>query len=186
MNPFREVAPIRTYKIKHANYRDYKPHLAKDFNHKCGYTDCSDFWFGGKDNFHIDHFIPWKKYTTDKPHLKTDYSNLVYCCSYVNIAKSDDEGPYLDPCNDDYNDHFQREDDGEIIPLSESAKYMYNRMKLYFERFRIIWILDQLEIRLNKLQAIIENSDNEEAKKMYISLSFEFNNYRKYLRRTNE
>jgi hypothetical protein len=77
MKPFRDFAPARTYTVKHSYYPDYKVPLSKDFNHRCGYTDCSDSWFGGKDNFHIDHFIPWKKHL-DIPGLKTDYSNLVY------------------------------------------------------------------------------------------------------------
>jgi hypothetical protein len=186
MKPFREIAPVRTYKDSHANYRDYKSYLAKDFNQKCGYTDCSDFWFGGKDNFHIDHFIPWKKHIADRPHLKTDYSNLVYCCSYVNIAKSDDEGHYIDPCNEDYNQHFQRENDGRIIPLTENARYMYKKMKLFLERYHIIWLLDQLDNKMDKIQKIIEMSDNQEAKDVYLQLSFIFNNYRKYLKKINE
>jgi hypothetical protein len=186
MKPFREIAPKRTYNGKHSEYRDYKSYLAKDFNRKCGYTDCSDFWFGGKNNFHIDHFIPWSKHMADKPHLKTDYANLVYCCSYVNIAKSNDEGTYLDPCNEDYNQHFQREDNGTIVPLTDRAKYMYNKMKLYLERYSIIWMLDQLDCKMNKLQSIIEISDNEEAKNIYVQISFIFNNYRKYLGKLDE
>ncbi|MDR2650705.1 MAG: HNH endonuclease [Prevotellaceae bacterium] len=186
MKPFRETIPQRTYTKTHSNYRDYKPYLAKDFNYRCGYTDCSDFWFGGKNNFHIDHFVPWKKHITDKPHLKTDYSNLVYCCSYVNILKSDDEGIYIDPCNEDYNQHFQRDDDGAIIPLTTNAKYMYNKLKLYLERYRIIWLLDQLDNKMDKLQTIIEMSDNNEAKVVYLQLSFAFNDYRKYLKKINE
>jgi hypothetical protein len=185
MKPFRDSAPTRTYTAKHSYYHDYKVPLSKDFNQRCGYTDCSDSWFGGKDNFHIDHFIPWKKHL-DRPSLKTDYSNLVYCCSYVNIAKSNDEGAlYLDPCNDDYNKHFQRTDNGIIIPLSKEAKYMYKKMKLSLRRFQIIWLLDQLESRMNKLQDIIEKSNDDIAKKLYISVSFEFNNYRKYLNNIN-
>ena len=186
MKLFREVTPVRTYTGIHKNYREYKDPLAKDFNYKCGYTDCSDSWFGGKNNFHIDHFIPWKKHETDKPHLKTDYSNLVYCCLYVNIAKSNDEGLYLDPCNEDYNKHFQREDNGIIIPLTESAIYMYNKMKLYLERYHIIWLLDLIDNKMDKLQAIIEISDNNAAKEIYLKLSFAFNNYRKYLKKENE
>ena len=185
MKPFREIAPVRTYSGTHANYRDYKPHLAKDFKHKCGYTDCSDLWFGGKNNFHIDHFLPWKKY----PHLKTDYSNLVYCCSYVNILKSNDEGTYLDPCNEDYNKHFQRDDDGNIIPLTEQAQYMYDKMKLYLNRFHIIWALDQLMYRISKLKGfkdiLMESNDNE-SKNLCLEVLFALENHIEYLRKINE
>ncbi|MGJ4789450.1 HNH endonuclease signature motif containing protein [Leptospira koniambonensis] len=130
--------------------------MAKDFNNKCGYTDCSDSWFGGKNSFHIDHFIPWKK----NPGLKTKYSNLVYCCSYVNILKSDDEGAYIDPCDIDYNLHFERDSNGNIIPKNTSveAKYMHSKLKLYLKRYQIIWKLEQLKLKMEKLIVAIRNS----------------------------
>lgn len=144
-NKFRQTAPIRTCKKTYANYESFKPYLAKDFNRRCGYTDCSDFWFGGSNNFHIDHFIPWKNYPK-RPNLKTDYSNLVYSCSYVNILKSNDEGDYIDPCDNDFNDHFDRYDDGSIVPKAASieANYMYKKLKLGMQRYRIIWLLDTI------------------------------------------
>lgn len=179
---FRDSSPSRRSGIKHrSNYRDYKSDLAKDFNRKCGYTNCSDFWFGGQGCFHIDHFKPWKKFP-NQPSLKTDYNNLVYCCSYVNILKSDDLGNYLDPCNVDYNIHFQRDLVGVIIPVSQDALYMYKKMKLYMERYRIIWMLDQLLDKKAKLKKIIESTDNAKAKDLYMKLSFEFDNYLTYLK----
>jgi hypothetical protein len=183
MNPFREITPIRTYTIKHTNYRDYKVPLAKDFKNRCGYTNCSDTWFGGRNNFHIDHFIPWKKHTHDLPHLKTDYSNLVYCCSYVNILKSNDEGLYLDPCNIDYNEHFYRDDVGNIFPVdnSESAKYMYQKLKLYLKRYGIIWLLDQLEAKKEQLFDLMQKYENQEIKDLYIQIDRKYVDYKKYL-----
>lgn len=162
MKPFREFTPQRTYKGQKTNYRDYKPYLAKDFRGRCGYTDCSDVWFGGQNNFHIDHFIPWKGAKTADI-LKTDYNNLVYCCSYVNILKSNDKGPYSDPCNVDFNELFYRDDMGNIHPFdgSDSAKYMYHKMRLYMARYSIIWMLDQLEVRMRKIAEIIEKRQDE-------------------------
>jgi hypothetical protein len=181
MKPFREIIPVRTYVVKHINYCNYKPHLAKDFNNRCGYTNCSDSWFGGRNNFHIDHFIPWKKHEHDMPHLKTDYANLVYCCSYVNILKSDDEGTYLDPCNVDYNKYFKREDDGTIIPLSIEAKYMYQKLKLYLKRYSIIWMLEQLEAKKEQLWSLIQNYDNSKIKELYIQIDRKYTDYKRYL-----
>jgi hypothetical protein len=186
MRLFREIAPARTYTNIHSNYHLYKPYLAKDFNYKCGYTDCSDFWFGGKNNFHIDHFIPWKKHIKDKPYLKTDYSNLVYCCSYVNVLKSDDEGTYLDPCDKDYNQHFQRENNGKIIPLTDSAKYMYKKLKLYLERYRIIWMLDQLDHKINILESIGNALYDEDIKKSHYLMLMEYRKYCTYLSKIDE
>ena len=55
-NKFRYNSPARTCVKIYTNYRSFKQYLAADFNSRCGYTDCPDFWFGGKNNFHIDHF----------------------------------------------------------------------------------------------------------------------------------
>lgn len=180
---FRNQSPKRTCTKSYSNYRSYKPYLVSDFNKRCGYTDCPDLWFGGPSSFHIDHFKPSKK----NPHLKTKYSNLVYCCSYVNILKSDDEAEYLDPCDVDFNDHFQRNSQGQIIPKSSSkvAKYMYRKLKLYLKRYEIIWKLDEIHKRMEKLKIAIENPKNSHIRKELLvleaELGMEFIKYIKYL-----
>ncbi len=186
MNKFREYkhTPTRTYTKKHRNYRDYKPFLEKDFKGRCGYTNCSQFWFGGRNNFHIDHFIPWKKNSTN-PELKTDYNNLVYCCSYVNILKSDNEGPFLDPCNVDYNDHFGRNSDGGIYPKTEQARFMYNTLKLYFPRYKIIWQLDRMKEKMTELENLksikTSNVKLKKINKLLEELRTMFTKYTDYL-----
>ena len=180
---FRIKQPKRTYTGKYSNYREYKPYLSEDFNHRCGYTDCIDSWFGGVDCFHIDHFLPKKKYI----HLATDYSNLVYSCSYVNILKSDDEGKYLDPCNEDYNQHFYRDEFGHIFPNPDSpnAIYMYSKLKLYLNRYSIIWTLEQIEKKLKKLTEIKKNVNKEseinEINNLITDLLKSFFKYKDYL-----
>lgn len=164
-NNFRNEHPKRTFEKTYAKYGSYKPHLAKDFFNRCGYTDCPDFWFGGTNNFHIDHFIPWKNYP-DKPELKTDYKNLVYSCSYINILKSNDEGDYIDPCDVDFNSHFERDGLGNIIPKKESvhANYMFKQLKLYMKWYQIIWVLELLFEKMEKLQIVIEDTDEGDLK----------------------
>lgn len=178
---FRINPPVRTFsEEKLADYRRYKDFLAKDFNYRCGYTDCSQFWFGGQRNFQIDHFKPISKF----PELKTEYFNLVYSCSYVNRAKSNDIGDYIDPCDTDYNDHFYRDAFGNIFPKESSApgKYMYRRLKLYLKRYGIIWVLDQLEQRMEQLRRLIELTDNADAKELFIEITMRYMDYKKYLR----
>ncbi len=179
---FREICPQSTYTGKeYSDYRRYKGILASDFNSRCGYTNCYDFWFGGQNNFQIDHFKPKSKY----PELETCYSNLVYTCSYVNRAKSDDDlDKYIDPVNEDYNTHFHRDELGNIYPIenSERAKYMYIKLKLYLKRYSIIWMLDQLEKRMYTLQELIEKTNNSEAKELFIQITMKYNDYKKYLR----
>jgi hypothetical protein len=183
-NSFRYISPKRTCTKTYKNYRSFKPHISKDFNNRCGYSDCSDFWFGGVSTFHIDHFKPFSK----NPTLETTYSNLVYCCSYVNILKSDDEGDYIDPCDVDFNDHFERSTDGSIKPKtgSKEAVYMFKKLKLNLARYRIIWMLDEIISRVDKLGELIENTTDPvlkvELKSLHSDLAREQNKYIKYLR----
>ncbi|HAY3552323.1 hypothetical protein KRE47_00155 [Elizabethkingia meningoseptica] len=178
---FRKISPIRTCKEVFTSYRKYKPYLRDDFKKRCGYVNCSDFWFGGSRTFHIDHFKPKSKF----PELETTYSNLVYCCSYVNILKTDDEEEYLDPCDINYNEHFERDNDGNIYPINESdrAKYMYGKLKLYLKRYQIIWMLDELSEKIDLLGDIINKGlgVSDDVKRMYIELNLKFHKYRKFL-----
>ncbi len=174
--PFRNYTPKRTYKKSHADYHTYKSFLEIDFCKKCGYTGCSQMWFGGRRTFQIDHLKPKSKY----PILINDYSNLVYCCSYVNRAKSDDDSPnYLDPCNEDYNIHFGRDDRGYIVPKSCQAQYMVEHLHLYLYRYAIIWNLDRLTDRIEQLRSF--TSPSNEVKELLNELYAEYYNYTKYL-----
>lgn len=183
-NKFRNISPKRTCSKVYKSYKSFKPFLADDFNKRCGYTDCPDFWFGGKNNFHIDHFKPFSK----NPQLATEYSNLVYCCSYVNILKSDDEGDYIDPCDVDFNDHFKRGKGGEILPKdsSKEALYMHSKLNLGLSRYSLIWKLDEIYDRLFKLQNEIKNPKNKDIKNdlriIHSELAEEFMTYLKYLK----
>lgn len=174
-HPFRNVAPIRTGTRKYSDFHKYKEKLAEDFHHKCGYTDCSEMWFGGKSAFQIDHIKPKSKY----PELANEYRNLVYCCSYVNRAKWDDDSPnYLDPCTEDFNVHFERNDYGCIVPKTPQGKYMAEHMQLYLIRYAIIWCLDQLTDRIAKLRSVNRTS---EVKDLLLELCLEKEDYLKYL-----
>ncbi len=183
-NVFRENNPQRSYDGEElSHYRKYKDILRTDFNKRCGYTDCPDFWFGGKTNFHIDHFLPKSKY----PEFETTYSNLVYSNPFVNIAKKDDEGDYLDPVVNDFNEHFFRDDFGNILPKNESepAKYMYKRLKLYLKKYGLIWMLDNIDEKINilsnKIKSLPDGDDKLELLQLYFELNEEFRKYKQYL-----
>ena len=187
-NYFRKTCPMRTCTKVYSNYSSYKKFLAKDFNHRCGYTDSSDIWFGGMTTFHVDHFRPLKDY----PGLKADYSNLVYSCSYVNILKSnDDPNKYLEPCLDDYNTHFFRNSSGQILPNlnSPKAKYMHEKLKLGLARYQVIWLLDNIFDRMKQLQNLAQNfaddsEDSVKINKLNFQLTAEFVKYFEYIRQT--
>ena len=179
MIEFRKQSPVRTCTRISKNYRSFKGDLASDFNQRCGYTDCSDFWFGGLTTFHIDHFKPHTQY----PDIKSDYSNLVYSCSYVNIAKSDLDNPnFLDPCDHDYNQHFHRNRNGSIIPISAEARIMYRTLKLYLLRYQIIWMLDEIDRRLTVISEINRNNPSTKAKELLAELVEHWIKYKDYLR----
>lgn len=184
---FRALVPVRSCNTSYSSYRQYKVHLAADFNNRCGYTNCHDMWFGGLSTFHIDHFKPHKKF----PHLKTSYENLVYSCSYVNILKSDDDPVnYLDPCSVDYNLHFYRDRYGTIFPVESSppAVYMHKKLKLGLARYRVIWMLEKLDALIGQLESL-ENSLPQEDEssiafyKLHYELSKEFRAYLHYLKK---
>ncbi len=184
-HPFRRATPTRTYTGPVlTSYRKYKESLAADFQRRCGYTDCRDFWFGGKSTFHIDHFKPKSKYA----HLECEYSNLVYACSHVNQAKSDDDSDdYLDPCDSDYNQHFGRDQDGNIVTLpgSQQAAYMYKKLKLYLRRYGVIWSLDRLEEKITELHSLLDRNPDAESRNELLEelnlVSREYHSYMKYL-----
>lgn len=175
---FRQLAPQRTCSKTFSVYRSYKKYLADDFNGRCGYTDSHHRWFGGASTFHIDHFQPHSKF----PVLKTQYSNLVYACSYVNILKSnDDPTNYLDPCATDYNEHFFRDHSGRIYPNPKSAQavYMHKKLKLGLARYQLIWLLEKCFKTMEQLEALAETlpsgSEQEQAiLKLYLELGKEF------------
>ena len=100
--------------------------------------------------FQIDHFKPYSKY----PELETEYGNLVYCCSYVNRLKSnDDNTKHLDPCDEDYNEHFFRNFDGRISGKTECGKFMTQKLSLNLSRYAIIWNIERLEQRIKLLKS---------------------------------
>lgn len=203
MKAFRSKHPTRTYTgTPKAKYSDYHNELREDFNHRCGYTDCSDKWW--QDGFHIDHFAPKKPRIKDAAKktkfalLEHEYSNLVYACPQINRAKKNDwpsDDPsitekdgkgYIDPCND-FNLYFERTDTGGIVPKDNpSAIYMWNKLKLYLLRYELYWRMEQLAIKKERLSVLSRtvNLPAEIAPEVLSAmndLEAEYNKYEKYL-----
>lgn len=171
MRKFRSKHPKRTYtgSVK-TDYKDYREHLRRDFNGRCGYTDCLDVWWG--DGFNVDHFAPKKPNVQDPAKFQkfaekiNIYKNLIYACPQVNRAKGNDwpsddpevnilgDKGYLDPCEVDFNDYFERTNSGWIVPQNNPiAKYMWTKLKLYLKRYEIYWRIEQIIINMQKLQS---------------------------------
>jgi hypothetical protein len=192
MKPFRLSIPNRTCTSTYSNYSSYKPYLRSDFRKRCGYCDDIDSLCGGARGFHIDHFRPQVPFS----HLKNEYRNLVYACPYCNGAKSndwpsgiedvavlDDGSGYLDPCDVDFDSHFERNDYGRIHPKTAVGKYMYKKLKLGLRRHQLAWAYEQLGNSLKELNSEIENLQPEgddyiEALKHHQRLTSEYLKYK--------
>lgn len=76
---------------------------------------------------------------------------------------------------------------GCIYPQQEceQAIYMYKKLKLYLARYSIIWILEQLELKLQKLFSLKENikkkENIDEINSVIADLSSSFFEYKQYL-----
>jgi HNH endonuclease len=172
VKPFRTAHPSRGCKITYKNYRSYKATLRKDFRRACGYCDDTDVYCGGTNAFHIDHFRPLKHFAN----LECVYANLVYACSYCNIAKSDDwpclgtdvsyskgQG-YVDPCDPSFLDHFERSDIGQITPKTDVGRYMFQQLKLGLRRHELIWLLRQLREKIAEVSKYCKEQKNRRSK----------------------
>lgn len=175
MGRLRGKQPERTCIKIYKNHRSFKPYLKKDFNERCGYCDAHHSWHGGSKFYQIDHFAPKGKF----PSLINEYYNLVYSCYYCNHAKFEkwisadhtinvinNEG-FIDPCNDEYENHLERDDGGNIIYKSSLGKYMYVNLELGLERHSIYWNLDSLKRQreeLMKLKRSFERNKNKREK----------------------
>lgn len=151
MKEIHKLKPERSAAGRHLEYgkKETKRQLAKDFNCCCGYCGDAHYYTGGVNSFHIDHFAPKSKFPDDC----NQYNNLVYSCPYCNISKSDkwvgatisenivDGVGFVDPCSLEYSEHLGRNEDGSIIYKTSIGKYMYNELKLYLERHKILYQL---------------------------------------------
>ena len=155
MQPVRNIVPKRTCSKTFKSYRKYKLYLQTDFHRRCGYCGDLDVLCGGIRGFQIDHFRP--KSCLHFKHLENDYSNLVYACPYCNRAKSNDwpagnsiesalngQG-YIDPCENEYDNHLARREDGSISPQTDVGKYMFEKLKLGLRRHQLAWKYEQHE-----------------------------------------
>lgn len=126
-----------------SHFERYKPYLRMDFECTCAYCQVWESQLGGKDDFHVEHILPKSK--PEYKHLERDPSNLLYACQICNGLKSDDVvSPsqkakgiyYVDPCVEDYNDHFNFID-GLMEPISDAAKHMVTMIDLNRDSVKI-------------------------------------------------
>lgn len=198
MSVFRNHTPIRrpiTTQVNH--YSEHRKDLKLDFKDRCGYCNGIDTW--RLMSFEIDHFIPQNK--NKKPFLtiktNTDYSNLIYACKSCNNSKSNkwatndenishqnDEG-FIDPCDKEYNKQFDRLAKGGIVPITKLGTWIFNELKLYKPQHEIIWNIEQLDILIDEINALLPTIINEKItanlKDRLLKVHEEYRSYTKQL-----
>ena len=189
MSVFRDKTPKRrelTTPVSH--YSKHKDNLKIDYLNRCGYCNSVDTWRFVW--FEIDHFVPRKYLKTIKD---TDYINLVYACRSCNNSKrakwpTKDEKKhnvnnkgFIDPCDDEYANQFDRTAKGRILPITNIGQWMYIALKLYKPQHEIIWSLDELYKLIQEIENILKNKPNNQLKDKLLDCYREFMVYSKKL-----
>lgn len=116
-------------------YTAFRPHVRQDFEYRCAYCLLEELWAGGEENFELDHFRPRSRF----PDRTDDFYNLYYACHPCNHLKADrwptpelEQGGIclVDLCQDDFEAHFLPQADGTWAPLTPSAAYTIDAMRL--------------------------------------------------------
>jgi len=189
MGVFRLHTPKRSSITRTvSDYKDHKDDLKRDYKDRCGYCDSIDTWRFIW--FEIDHFVP-KKYLNAIS--DTDYKNLVYSCRSCNNAKRakwpskdenipivGDEG-FIDPCDDKYNNQFERLSNGRILPKTNLGDWMYNALKLHKPQHEIIWNIHQIDLLIDKIEQLVDDNNDDELFKRLLNCYREFRKYVKAL-----
>jgi len=197
----RDKLPIRrpepTKSPNEGNWTAHKPDLREDFHSHCGY--CGSYDGYRHTWYEVDHFIP-KSLLEDKM-SNIEYSNLVYSCKFCNnkklakwpteditIPNANNKG-FIDPCDEEYDNHLYRTDEGGIMWSSDLGKWMWETAFKFDERDYALKLLWELNERRKLIDAfILELSKREEGSSEYKEikieaekLSFEYYKYDKAL-----
>ncbi|MCU0490095.1 MAG: HNH endonuclease [Chloroflexaceae bacterium] len=151
---------------RHSSYQRYKAYLREDFAYTCVYCGIHENEAGGPRYFSVEHYRPKSRF----PALTTSYPNLLYACGVCNSYKGDDwpsddpltdgEG-YLDPCEHDFDQHFEPGRDFRVAGKTTVADYMIRRMHLNRSMMRKIRRNRQEEAELHQqFVALVERNLN--------------------------
>lgn len=163
----------RRTQVEHRSpYGEYKDILREDFAKLCGY--CGKSEAVTKNAFETDHFIPIKY----APEKEEDYYNLVYSCYECNRKKAskwpskdkniqfiDGEG-FVDPASDDYDNHLERDIDGNIIGKTAAGRYMVEIGFEFDKRpmreiYKAMQLIEKKQRLHNKMQSVSKDELQE-------------------------
>ena len=125
----------------HGWYRDC---LRLDFEFRCAYCLIHEADYQSPEDFQVDHFEPQSR---DKKRLGRRYANLYYACHLCNRQgrkghkwpAPDEEAQglrFVDPCQEDWEDHVEFRDDGSVRPLSKAGDYSIRTIDLDRKQLR--------------------------------------------------
>ena len=115
-----------------SDYRTYRPYVRHDFQKSCAYCLLSELFAAGEENFELDHYKPKKTFPEDK----LNYYNIYYSCHPCNHIKhikwpANKLGvSIVDFCQTDFESQYVEELDGSWTPLSPSATYTVEALRL--------------------------------------------------------
>lgn len=173
---FKEHKIKRTCDEEFDQYSKYKPYLEKDFHERCCYCNMpSDLL---TIPYHVDHFIPVKKFEGKKDSLLTDYENLMWACPKCNLSKGDkydgdfenstkiENKLFYNPVEVDYNDIFFRNEIGGIESEDAKGREMIKILKLYRPIHNLAWLIERLEKLALDLEQTAEAETDPERKQI--------------------
>lgn len=152
---------IKRRELAITNWRKHKSELEEDFFGICGY--CGKHFEATFCDSQIEHFVPKKKF----PEFENKYSNLVLACRVCNNKKGSDwpsedslknitddgKKGYVDPATDEFDNHLERNGDGNIVGKTDVGKYMAKR--LGFD-YRPISELQKIKELYDAIQLLVE------------------------------
>ncbi len=152
---FRNHEPLETP----ADYRKFKKYLRLDFERRCAYCHIPETRYGPSRNFTVDHFRPKSLY----PQLIRTYRNLYYACACCNSFKGPVDGPFLDPCLEQYPHHFMViADTGQAEPRTARGSYFIEHLNLN-RAYLAEWRMGKAEMRrqLLELDSLLQHLESE-------------------------
>ncbi len=173
-------------------WSQHKPDLKEDFHNHCGY--CGSYDGFRHTYFEVDHFIPKDFFKPLGNISVTEYSNLVYSCKFCNNFKSskwpsqsediyniNNEG-FIDPCDEEYDNHLYRTSDGGIMwskPLGKWMAIEAFRFHIRMDAIKLLWQINQrrkLVAEYAKILALmnIEDVDYKKTERIAHKLGFEY------------
>jgi hypothetical protein len=120
----------------YADYARYRPFLRHDFLQRCAYCERPEAAVGGEAHCEIDHHQPAALF----PQLRSEYTNLYYCCRDCNNRKANkwpalaDEARgrrFSDPCAEDlYILHAVESGGGVLRWKTECGRFTIDAIRL--------------------------------------------------------